>query len=140
LIDGGDGDATFTWVDNLVDLVVLAGRSPAAGGRVYNANDGSGITWKRYLTDLARLAGAAPPRRSVPARAALAAAGAMEAAWRAARRPRRPLLTREAVTLLASRYPVPITRAACELDFAPRVEYSEALERLARYLRARGQA
>lgn len=140
LIDGGDGDATFTWVDNLVDLVMLAGRAPAAAGRVYNANDGCGVTWRRYFTDLARLAGAAPPRLSVPARAALLAAAAMETAWRAARRPRRPLLTREAVTLLASRHPVPISRAACELKFAPRVEYGEALERLSRYLRARGAA
>jgi hypothetical protein len=64
----------------------------------------------------------------------------METAWRAARRRRRPLLTREAVTLLASRHPVPIVRAACELHFAPRVEYAEALERLARYVRDQGVA
>jgi 2-alkyl-3-oxoalkanoate reductase len=44
LIDGGDGDAAFTWVDNLVDLIVLAGRTPGAAGRVYNANDGCGVT------------------------------------------------------------------------------------------------
>jgi nucleoside-diphosphate-sugar epimerase len=138
LVDGGDGDAAFTWVDNLVDLIVLAGRAPAAAGRIYNANDGCGVTWRRYFSDLARLAGARPPRMSVPARAALGAAAAMEAAWRAARKQRRPLLTREAVTLLASRHPVPIVRAACELRFAPRVEYGEALERLARYLRDQG--
>lgn len=140
LIDGGDGDATFTWVDNLVELLALAGRSPAAAGRVYNGNDGCGVTWRRYFTDLARLAGASPPRLSLPSGAAMGVAAAMEAAWRAARRPRRPLLTREAVTLLASRHPVPIMRAACELHFAPRVEYGEALERLSRYLRSQGVA
>lgn len=138
LVDGGDGDAAFTWVDNLVDLILLAGRAPAAAGRIYNGNDGCGVTWRRYFSDLARLAGARAPRLSVPARAALGVAGAMETAWRAARRSRRPLLTREAVTLLASRHPVPIARAACELHFAPRVEYGEALERLARYLRDQG--
>ncbi len=138
LIDGGDGDAAFTWVDNLVDLIALAGRAPGAAGRIYNANDGCGVTWRRYFGDLARLVGAPPPRLSLPARAALGVAAAMETVWRAARRPRRPLLTREAVTLLASRHPVPIVRAACELHFAPRVEYAEALERLARYVRDQG--
>ncbi len=140
LVDGGDGDAAFTWVDNLVDLILLAGRASAAAGRVYNANDGCRVTWRRYFSDLAHLAGARPPRVSVPARTALAAAAAMETAWRAARRARRPLLTREAVTLLASRHPVPIVRAACELHYAPQVEYGEALERLARYLRDQGEA
>jgi nucleoside-diphosphate-sugar epimerase len=140
LVAGGDGDAAFTWVDNLVDLVVRAGRTPTAAGRIYNANDGCGITWRRYFADLARLVGAPPPRVSVPARAALGAAAALESAWRAARRPGRPLLTREAVTLLAARHPVPIVRAACELRFAPEVEYGEALERLARYLRAKGDS
>jgi nucleoside-diphosphate-sugar epimerase len=138
LVAGGDGDAAFTWVDNLVDLIILAGRAPMAAGRIYNANDGCGVTWRRYFTDLAEAAGGRPPRMSVPARVALGAAAAMEVAWRAARRDRRPLLTREAVTLLASRHPVPIVRAACELHFEPRVEYGEALERLARYLRDQG--
>ncbi|HLU66717.1 MAG TPA: NAD-dependent epimerase/dehydratase family protein [Kofleriaceae bacterium] len=134
LVDGGDGDAAFTWVDNLVDLLVRAGRAPQAAGRIYNGNDGSGVTWRRYLGDLARLAGARPPRRSVPAPAALAMAAAMEAAWRATRRRTRPLMTREAVTLLASRHPVPIARAASELGFAPAIEYAQALDRIRDYL------
>jgi nucleoside-diphosphate-sugar epimerase len=138
LIDGGDGDAAFTWVDNLVELLVLAGRSPAAAGRIYNGNDGGGVTWRRYLGDLASLCGARPPRLSLPAPVAMGVAAAMETAWRAARRRRRPLLTREAVTLLASRHPVPIARAVAELGYAPPVEYGEALERLARYLRSQG--
>ncbi len=134
LIDGGEGDASLTWVDNLVELLVLAGRVPAAAGRVYNANDGSGVTWARYFTELARLVGARAPRLSVPAAAAMAAARAMEVAWRAARRPTRPLFTREAVTLLASRHPVPVSRAVLELGFAPPVDFGDTMDRLGRAL------
>jgi nucleoside-diphosphate-sugar epimerase len=140
LVDGGDGDAAFTWVDNLCELLVQASRARCAAGRIYNGNDGSGVTWRRYLTDLAQLAGARPPRVSVPAAAAMGAAAAMEAAWRAARRQSRPLLTREAVTLLASRHPVPIARAAGELGFRPAIEYAQALDRLAEYLHSGGQS
>ena len=131
LIDGGEGDAALTWVDNLVELLLLAGRVPAASGRVYNANDGSGVTWARYFTALASAAGAGRPRLRMPSGAAMAAAVAMEAAWRVARRQKRPLFTREAVTLLASRHPVPVSRAARELGYAPPVEFGETMDRLA---------
>ena len=138
LIDGGAGDAALSWIDNLVELLVLAGRDPAAAGRVYNANDGSGVTWARYFTELARVIGARPPRRSMPARAAMAAALAMETAWRVTRRSTRPLFTREAVTLLASRHPVPVSRAARELGFVPAIEFGETMDRLARHLSPAG--
>jgi nucleoside-diphosphate-sugar epimerase len=131
LLDGGQGDAALTWVDNLVDLLVLAARAPGAAGRVYNANDGCGVTWARYFRELARVAGARPPRLRMPGRAAMAAAVAMEAAWRVTRRRGRPLFTREAVTLLASGPPVPIRRAAVELGFTPAVEFAQTMERLA---------
>ena len=138
LIDGGEGDASLSWIDNLVDFLVLAGREPAATGRVYNANDGSGVTWARYFSELARAAGARPPRVSLPSRAAMAAAVAMEAAWRVARRSSRPLFTREAITLLASRHPVPVSRAARELGFVPPIEFGETMDRLARHLSPAG--
>jgi nucleoside-diphosphate-sugar epimerase len=140
LIGGGEGDAALTWVDNLAEFLLLAGRTAAAAGRVYNANDGSGVSWARYFTALARIAGARAPRLHVPSGAAMAAAVAMEAAWRVARRPGRPLFTREAVTLLASRHAVPVSRAARELGFSPSVEFDEAMDRLARTLfRPRGR-
>ena len=136
LIDGGAGDAVLCWVDNLVELLLGAARAPGAAGRVYNANDESGVSWAEYLGDLARVAGLPPPRASLPAGLAMAAAGAMEVAWRALGRTHRPLVTREAVALLASRAPVPTARARGELGFAPRVGYRESLAQLAHALGA----
>jgi 2-alkyl-3-oxoalkanoate reductase len=134
LIDGGEGDAVLAYVDNVVEVIVLAGASEDAGGRVYNANDGGGVTWRQYFADLAGLAGVAPPRRVLGRRPAMAAAAAMEGAWLALGRRERPLLTREAVTLLSSRHPVPIARAAAELGYRPPVAYREALDRLTDYI------
>ena len=63
-------------------------------------------------------------------------AGGMERAWRLARRPGRPLMTREAVQLLASGPPVPISRARSELGYDP-VPYDRGLAAVARYLEGR---
>lgn len=133
LVGDGRGDAHLAYVDNVVDVIVRALDEPGAAGRIYNALDGAGITWRAYLTDLARLAGARPPKRSIPAGVARVLAGAMESAWRVTRRPSRPLLTREAVQLLASGPPIPIARARAELGYDP-IPYERGLAAVARYL------
>lgn len=136
LIDRGSGDAVLAHVDNVVEVIALAAANPEAAGRVYNANDGGGVSWRDYFADLAQLAGVAPPRRSVPSTIALGIAAGMERTWAALRRPTRPLLTREAVTLLASRAPVPIERAQRELGYHPPVHYDQAIAEIAEYLHA----
>lgn len=135
-IDGGRGDATLAYVDNVVDVIVRALDAPEAAGRVYNAIDAGGVTWKAYLSDIARLSGGKPPRRSLSPRVAAFLAGGMERVWRLARRPGRPLMTREAVRLLASGPAVPISRARAELGYDP-APYDRGLAAVARYLEGR---
>lgn len=134
-VDGGDGDATLAYVDNVVDVIARAGDSEKAAGRIYNANDGSGVTWRQYAGDLARIAGAKEPTRSIPRSVALALGWTMERGWKLFRRSGRPLITREAVTLLASRACVPIERARRELDYDPPVDYRQAMEQIAQYIK-----
>lgn len=132
VVDGGGGDAVLAYVDNVVDVIARAA-APEAAGKIYNANDGGGVSWSQYLGDLARAAGASPPARSVPHAVAMVAAAAMERTWRVLRRPTRPLLTREAVTLLSSRRPVPIERAVADLGYRP-IPYTDAITRVAEYV------
>ena len=132
VIDGGQGDAVLAYVDNVVDVIVRATASVAAG-RIYNANDGGGVSWRQYLGDLSDAAGVSAPIRSVPHSVALAVASGMERTWRALRRPSRPLLTREAVTLLSSRHPVPIGRATGDLGYRP-ISYTDAMARVTEYV------
>lgn len=135
LVDRGEGDAILAYVDNVVEVIVLAARAPVAAGRIYNANDGSGVTWRRYFQDLSAILGVEPPERSVSPRVALAVAAAMERVGRAMGRPTRPLLTREAVTILSSRSAVPIRRAVEDLGYRPPVSYHQGMERVAAYLK-----
>ena len=139
LVGGGGGNAGLCDVENLCDLLYLANESPTAVGRAYNANDGSDITWRRYVTDVALLAGAPPPR-NIPAPLALVATRAAEAFHQLLRRPGRPLLTREAHNLVAADHRVPITRARRELGFAPRRGYDETMREIAESLRTEAPA
>lgn len=134
LIDGGAGDAVLAHVDNVVDVIARAADCAGAAGRIYNANDGSGVTWRAYLNDLAALIDAPAPTRSVPVPLAWTLALGFENTWRALRRTGRPLLTREAVTLLASREPVPVERARRELGYHPIVSYADAMAEIAAYV------
>ncbi len=137
LVDGGDGDASLAYVDNVVDVLVRAGRADKAPGRIYNANDGSGVTWRQYFSDLADIVGAPAPARAVPSAVVMPLAAAMEAVWRAGRRQERPVITQESVMLLRSRATVSIRRAKADLGYAPLVPYAEAMRRIATYLEGR---
>lgn len=126
LIDGGDFNAGLCYVENLVDLLLLAATHPAAVGRVYNGCDEAPITWRQYVIDLARLAQTAPPR-SLPGGLAYGAAAVCEGAWRLLRLPGRPPVTHESRNLVGAHHRIPITRARTELGFTPRVTYAEAM-------------
>ncbi|MBL8045247.1 MAG: NAD-dependent epimerase/dehydratase family protein [Anaerolineales bacterium] len=130
LIGDGERDAGLCYVENLVDLLKLAATHPNAVGKIYNGCDNFGITWKQYVSDLARLAGLPKPR-SLPIGVARAAATACEAAWRVLRLPDRPPVTHEAVNLTSAHHRIPSDRARQELGYRPRVSYTEALQTLA---------
>jgi nucleoside-diphosphate-sugar epimerase len=139
LVGGGDLDAGLCYVENLVDLLLLAATQPAAVRRAYNVCDDSGVTWRQYFSDLARLAGARRPR-SIPRSLAWPAAILAEALWRRRRLSGRPPLTREALNLVGANNRVPIARARAELGFAARVDYPQAMTALGAYLRSEALA
>lgn len=139
LVSGGDFAAGLTHVDNVVDVLVRAAERVGAVGRVYNANDEHGVTWKRYVGALAELTGAPAPR-SVPRALAGVAAHLSESMQRALRRKERPSVTLEALNLCQGPLRVPIDRARRELGYEPPVDFESGLREVADYLRATGKA
>lgn len=127
--------AALTHVDNVVEVLLRAAALPEASGRTYNAADGLDVTWERYLTDLARLAGVPPPRR-IPAPLARLLALLAEPAWRLAGASGRPPATRESLMLTGSDLRIPIERAREELGYEPQVGYEAGLATVAAYLHA----
>jgi nucleoside-diphosphate-sugar epimerase len=136
LVGDGDQNAGLCYIDNLVDVLVRAASFPNAVGRVYNAADGSDVTWRRYFTDLARIAVTSPPR-SAPLFLARPLAYACESLWRIGSFNRRPPMTLEALNLVGSHHRIPIQRAKEELEYEPLVSYEESLQPIEDYVRGR---
>jgi len=54
-------DAGLVHVDNLADAIMIAATHGAAVGEVFNVCDEGGVTWGRFLRDMARLSDQAAP-------------------------------------------------------------------------------
>jgi len=134
LIDGGDCNAGLVYVENVIDMLIKAAAAPAALGRTYNACDGLDVSWRRYFTDLACLAGLPPPQ-SMPLSVARMKAFAYEMTWRLLRMQTRPPLTRGAVDTMVANFRIPIDRARRELGYEPRVAYEEGMAAVSEYMR-----
>jgi nucleoside-diphosphate-sugar epimerase len=135
-IDGGRATAGLLYVDDAVDAMIAAARSPAAEGRAYNLADGSGTTWKEYVSALAGKLGCKLPWIDLPFRTTIRIAHIMEAPFRYLAMPGRPLLTRHAVFLLGRHQEFPTHKACAELDFAPKVSVNEGIARSVDWLKS----
>lgn len=141
LVNRGRAFGGFAYGPNLARGLMLAATAPGAAGRAYNLHDGTEATWAEYFVALAAGIGAPPPTRSIPRPVATAAAAAMEALWRAARRRTRPLLTRHAVAVVGTDQEFRTERARAELGYRPEVPFGEAVRLSATwYLDRRGTA
>jgi nucleoside-diphosphate-sugar epimerase len=129
-VSGGRATGGFVYVDNAVDAMIAAARSPAARGEAYNLTDCTGATWKDYVTALAGGLGCKAPWINLPYAAAMAVAGAMEAPYHWIKSlPGRPMLTRHAVFLLGRDQEYPSDKARVDFGFAPRVSLDEGVAR-----------
>ncbi len=132
LIGGTPKQAGLVYVDNVVD-VLLRATAPKAVGRVYNAAEGNEVTWPRYFTDLAEIAGTPPPKH-LAHRAALLLALVAEPTWKLLRLKGRPPVTQEALNMFTADLRIPTSRARNELGYVPRVSYEEGMAAVARFL------
>lgn len=133
LISGGNMNAGLAYVDNVADILILAGSTEKAIGRAYNASDGTDVTWKQYFTDIADMIGAQKPK-SIPRPLAAFGAYLLEGIWKFLGIQKRPLITREALNLIGSNNRIPNDRVRKELQYHPRISYSEGLQRTREYL------
>ncbi|GAA2344337.1 NAD(P)-dependent oxidoreductase [Dactylosporangium salmoneum] len=116
----GDGRArqSLTSIDNLVTAALRA-CAPDAPPGVYNVADAAPLTVGAALGELMRALGRDVRVRGLPLRPAWLAAGAVEAAWRLARRPGPPRLTRYAISHLGLERTLDLGAARTRLGLDP---------------------
>jgi nucleoside-diphosphate-sugar epimerase len=134
-VDGGRAPGGFVYVDDVVEAMLAAARSPAALGQAYNLSSLRGESWKQYCLLLARALGLPAPWINLPFRLAMGIAGLMEFPHRYLRIPGRPLLTRHAVYLLGRDQEFPSGKAQAAFGYSPKVGIEEGVARSAEWLR-----
>jgi len=124
-------DAGLVHVENLADALFLAGTRPHAIGRTYNVCDESGISWRRFMDDMAAVVGKpAPP--VIPLDAALAVVAANEDPAHLVE-PRDPALpSMEGLNLVGFSNRIDASAIRRELGWTPRLTYPEAMAAIAR--------
>lgn len=128
-IGGGRHLTSTTHVENVVEGLVLAAQRGRPGS-AYFVTDGEPIVFREFVTRLLATRGIEPPKRSIPAPVARAAAAISEAAWGTLRLPGRPPLTRLAYWLSALETTIDIGRAREELGYSPVIGRDEGLAEL----------
>jgi ornithine--oxo-acid transaminase len=131
LIDRGRTIAGLCYVDNLIDLALLALRHGTAPGHAFNVSDGLDVTWKQFTDDLAAGLDRPPVRWSAPYWAAETVGTTLEVGYRALRRGTRlnipPLLSRQAVHVLGRDQDFSNRKARELLGWQPRIGYADGL-------------
>lgn len=132
LVDGGSYSASFVYVENLVDGVILAADSEKAVNRAYAFIDDYEVTWRDYLVSVGALLGK-KPALSVSFRQAYALATVVEYLFMPFNV--RPPFTRYAVTLLGQENHVDASRARQELGWKTRVPWEEVWVEIEEFVR-----
>jgi len=128
LLGGGHGTCHPCYIENLLDATLLAAENHAAIGRAFIVGDDDPISFRTYFDAIAKIAGKAPIRRSIPKPAAHLIASGMELWARATGSDERPLLTHAAIAMVTTRSEMSMRRIREELGFAPRFRFVEAMD------------
>ena len=119
----------MVYIDNLVDLLMLAATHPAAAGEAFFGCDGHDLTFEAFCRRLAEGIGSPPPFIYLPYGLTFLIASAMEGYARITGSDKRPLLTRQAVTLISSRAMIDTSKARNLLGWQPKVSFDDGFRR-----------
>ena len=124
-----------TYIDNLIDLLMLIAEDKRAVGNGYLVHDGESTTLQDFCAGIARTLGVPPITTHIPYGLAYAASWVMEGLWKVLMIKTRPLLTTYTVKNLGSRFRFSIAKAERELGWKPKISYKDGFARTMEWLR-----
>jgi len=122
-----------TYIENLVDAILLAVNREDTVGETFIITDGLEITWKEYIDKIAEKLGVRRPLLSIPYSLAYSAGAVCEAILKLLRSKRPPIITRYRIANVAKDYHFSIEKAKIKLGYQPRVSLDEAMERTVKW-------
>jgi nucleoside-diphosphate-sugar epimerase len=135
-IDGGTATIDITYIDNVIEALLLCQQAPAhLLGRVFNITNDEPIAVAQLLAKLFAKLDKPCHLRPISRRTATAMATLMESIANTLLWGREPIFTRYTVGLLAYTQTLDITAAKTELGYQPRISIDDGLERFAQWSR-----
>lgn len=136
LLDGGRSLISTSFIDDLVDGLVLTLDHPAAAGATFHLADDARLTWRDLVVAAGRALGVEPNLASTPRLLAEPLAAGLEALWTLLPLPGLPPVTRYRVRTATSDLHFSNARARAVLGWAPAVPLDEGLRRTVAWYRS----
>lgn len=135
-VASGNKLGAFTYIDNLVEGMILAASTDKAFGRTYILTDGVEMSWRTYFEKLTDALGYPHPNLSINPQIGYAAASLLENFYRLLNIQQRPPFSRYLVNHLSTDFHFSIERARVELGYQPIVDMDETIRRTAEWYKA----
>ncbi|MDA0834416.1 MAG: NAD-dependent epimerase/dehydratase family protein [Planctomycetota bacterium] len=114
-------------IDDVVQAMLLAAETPAAGGRIYHIADGAEITAGQLANELARLTDSPPPQKILPYFIPWFAATLFETLRTLKLFKGKPPINRVSLRFLGTSRSIDIGRARRELGYQPHVDFQNGM-------------
>jgi nucleoside-diphosphate-sugar epimerase len=135
LIDNGKGIFLHTYIDNLIDAIVLSLKQDKAIGQTIDITDGdNNTTWGDYLNHLARLSNKPGIKRNMSKTTAMLVAKFMMFSYKIFRT--KPWVTPMSVNIFTNTEKVSIKKAENLIGYKPKINYDQAIEKIEEWLRS----
>jgi len=136
LIDNGTGIFLHTYIENLLDALLITLHEPRAVGEIIDITDGdNSTTWGDYLNALAKMAGKPPIKKNMSKRTALIIGKLMMVGYTLFKI--KPWVTPVAIEIFTNQNTVSIEKAKTLLRYEPMVDFTNGLEHIERWLKAK---
>ncbi|MFQ5564136.1 MAG: NAD-dependent epimerase/dehydratase family protein [Parvularculaceae bacterium] len=135
-VDGGVHLMAPAYVDNVVQIIRLAGEAPNAPGQAFNAVDDGRTTWRQFIDWMCEDLACPSPRLSAPGALVFSAAAAVEAGARLLGAKKSPLINKYRVRAVMRDSHYSSAKAKRMLGYRPKVATREGVRRAVAWYRA----
>jgi 2-alkyl-3-oxoalkanoate reductase len=139
-VAGGDTMTDTTYVENLVEGLVLAGKSERAPGNVYFITDDQPTRYGDFMDKYLEMFNLPPARGSIPGWAASALGVTLEGIWLLFNIDSEPLLSRYQLAEVLCTHTYRIDKAKADLGYQPVVKPADGFARVQAWVDAEGMA
>ena len=133
LINDGNGIFHHTYIDNLIDGLLLSMNTEGIEGKQIDITDGdTQIRWKHYFNDLATIMGKPPITKKLSKNQALLVSKLMMLRYFLFHQ--EPWITTFAINIFTNTTPISIKPAQQLLGYTPKIDYTTALKNIKEWI------